>query len=162
MDIKGWATTPSMDLVRHVIANGAFRASIRKRGLTGPGGIKLLAQHDSSRPLGVIIKLEERPQGLWIEANVNEDISYGKDLAIAIRSAGGLNFSVGFRVEDADIDLDSYEREYLLIKRGTLTEVSVVTFPCNESAQMTASDPGGDPYLLLRVKLAELNHILKG
>lgn len=136
MKLNGWATTSDLDAVRHSIVPSAFSASIHRRGLSGPRGIRLLLGHDSQKPAGVITKLEARNKGLWIEAELSESISYARDAAEAIRAAGGLSFSVGFWVQDADIAEDRDGREYLVILKGDLHEVSVVTFPANEAAQM--------------------------
>lgn len=137
MKITGFASTSQMDSVRHVIAPGAFTQSIARRGLTGPGAVRLLAYHDTHMPLGTITKLEQRSSGLWMEATVEEGISYGKDIAMATKAAGGLNFSVGFWLLDADFDLAPDGEEYLHILRGDLFEVSVVVFPANEGARMS-------------------------
>lgn len=137
VDISGWASTTQMDMVRHVVAAGAFSDSIRKRGLRGPGAVRLLAFHDTSKPLGVITKLEQRDRGLWLEATIEDAISYGKDIALAAKAAGGLNFSVGFFLEDADIGTAPDGGEYLHILKGDLFEVSVVTFPANPGAAMS-------------------------
>ncbi|AVO37311.1 HK97 family phage prohead protease [Pukyongiella litopenaei] len=130
--ISGWASTPEADRVGHVVAAGAFDASIRQKGLTGPDGVRLLAFHDARLPLGRIRKLETKPKGLWMEADIDDRISYAKDLIAAVEAAGGLNFSVGFYPLDVDLIGD----EQLVITRGELEEVSVVTFPANKGARM--------------------------
>lgn len=135
--VEGWASTPDLDHARDVVVPSAFDNSIRTKGLKGPKGIKLLWQHASDKPLGAITKLEKRNKGLWIEASIDEDISYGKDAAAAIRSIGGLSFSIGYRIVDADIGVDAQGYEYLLLIEVDLSEISVVTFPCNDEAVMT-------------------------
>jgi HK97 family phage prohead protease len=137
MRVAGYASTPDLDLYRHVVARGAFDESIAQKGLTGPTGIRLLHQHEHDRVLGAIKVLEQRTGGLWIEAEIDEAISYGRDVAAMVRATGGLNFSVGFFLIDAAFAEDSFGDEYLYITRGELTEVSVVTFPGNSKARMT-------------------------
>lgn len=134
--IAGWASTPDLDSYRDVVIPGAFDASINTRGLTGPKGIKLLINHDWAKVGGAIKVLETRNGKLWIEAQLNLAISYAKDTYEAIKSAGGLSFSVGFFLQDYNIRQDANGRDYFELVRGDLFEVSVVPFPANEEATM--------------------------
>lgn len=133
--IAGWASTPDLDSWGHVVKTGAFDEAITLRGLTGGKGIKLLAGHDWDKPAGAIKVLETRGGRLWIEAQLNLRISYASDLYEASLSAGGLNFSVGFMLQDYEFK-DNDGQEYLYITRGDLFEVSVVPFPGNEECTM--------------------------
>lgn len=138
MKVEGYASTTDLDLVRDIVAAGAFDASIRDRGLTGPRGIRLLWQHDRSQILGSITDLKTTNNGLRITADIDESITVAAEAAKMIRAAGGLSFSVGFRTLDADITATGD----IIITRGDLKEVSVVTFPANENAIMTAFKSG--------------------
>jgi HK97 family phage prohead protease len=135
----GIASTPSVDLYGHKVLKGAFDKSIRKKGLTGPRGVKLLAFHDWSKPAGVIKKLKTVGDNLEIEGQLNLNVSYVKDVHEVALQNGGLNFSVGFTLDDFEYveEKDSEEGEYLIIKTGDLMEVSVVTFPAQLEAEMT-------------------------
>lgn len=135
--IAGWASTEHLDHYRHVVEPGAFDESINAKGLTGPKGIKLLIQHDSDKPAGIIRVLETRGRRLWIEAELNLKIGYVRDMYEVAKMQGGLSFSVGFFLEDYQFKEDANKIEYLHIMRGELTEVSVVVFPGNDEAQMT-------------------------
>ena len=137
--VAGWASTSDViDSYGTVIAAGAFTQSIAERGLSGPKGIKLLVGHNWSQPAGKITKLEQRDKGLWIEAQLDLGISYAKDMYLAAKANGGLSFSVGFRLRSQDTEMMESEsgEEYLLIKKGTLREVSIVANPSNENAGM--------------------------
>jgi HK97 family phage prohead protease len=136
--VAGWASTPDLDLYSHVVEPNAFAKSITAKGLTGPRGIKLLAQHDMGKPAGVIKKLEYRGGALWIEAAMNLKISYVRDLYEAAKMNGGLSFSVGFSLDEDGYEFkkDKNKNEYLSITSGDLFEVSVVTLPGNEAAEM--------------------------
>lgn len=136
--VAGWASTRDLDSYGHVVEAGAFSASIVKRGLSGPKGIKFLKGHDRDWPIGVIKVLEYRGDRLWIEAQFNLEISYARDLWQAVKMNGGMSFSVGFFLEDYDWKVTKDpEVEYLYIKQGDLFEVSVVPFAGNEEAVMT-------------------------
>lgn len=145
MQIQGWASTPHLDSYHHVMQPGSLAESIRRRGITGPRGVKLLAYHDSTKPAGSITKLEYREGGLWIEAELETGISYANDIALASKAAGGLSFSIGFFLMDADIEEGPDGREYLLITKGDLFEVSVVVFPANEFCAFDTKGNEADP-----------------
>ncbi len=134
--IAGWASTKDLDSYRHRIAPGAFQEAMDERGLVGPRGIKLLIGHNWDKVAGVIKRLEYRNGDLWIEAQLNLNISYARDSYEAAKMAEGLSFSVGFMLEKYAIEKDSDDREWLRIDKGDLYEVSVVPFPGNEAAGM--------------------------
>jgi HK97 family phage prohead protease len=133
MRVSGWASTQRIDHALDMVMPGAFDESIARLGLGGPKGIKFLAQHDREKPIGRITKLEQRAAGLWIEAEIDETISYAADLANAIKANGGLNYSIGYRVPPGGMTfIDQGENSYFKLAKVDLLEVSVVTFPCNE------------------------------
>jgi HK97 family phage prohead protease len=133
--VAGWASTPDLDSYKHVVKTGAFDESIVKKGLTGPKGIKFLVNHDWRKVAGVIKVLKTVGERLWIEAQFNLNISYARDAYEAAKMNGGLNFSVGFMLEDYSFKGKDAE-EHLEITKGELFEVSVVSFPGNEEATM--------------------------
>lgn len=137
--IAGWASTDDIDHIGDKVLPGAFTEAISSKGLNGPKGIKLLAQHNSSQPAGKITKLEERGNGLWIEAQLNLKISYVQDLYEAAKDMGGLSFSIGYRLVENGfkfVDTGDSMTSYWELSKLDLHEVSVVTFPCNEEATM--------------------------
>lgn len=134
--IAGWASTPDLDCYRHVVQKGAFDKAIKERGLKGPRGIKLLLNHNWEQVAGVIKVLETRGEGLWIEAQLELDVSYVGDAYKIMKLLDGWSFSVGFMLEDYDFKYKDDEFEYLLITSGDLYEVSVVPFPANEKCTM--------------------------
>lgn len=139
--ISGYASTADRDCAGHIVLPSAFTASVAEKGITGPKGVKLLFNHDKSKVLGRITKLQVTNKGLWIEADIQDEISYGKDVALAVDAAGGLSYSVGFYPEEAYFDDD----EYPVFTKVELTEVSVVVWPCNEQAVFTSSHTKSTP-----------------
>lgn len=136
---EGIASTPATDLYGHKVLKGAFDKSIKQKGLTGPRGVKLLAHHDWSKPAGVISKLKTVGDNLEIAGQLNLNVSYVKDVHEVALQNGGLNFSVGFTLDEFEYvdEKKSEDGEYLLIKTGDLMEVSVVVFPAQLEAEMT-------------------------
>lgn len=137
--IAGIASTPATDLYGHKVLAGAFDKSIRRKGLTGPKGIKLLVHHDWHKPAGVIKKLKTVGDELQMEAQLNLQVSYVKDFYEVSRQNGGMNFSVGFMLDEFEYveEKDATDNEWLLIKTGDLMEISGVVFPANLDAEMT-------------------------
>lgn len=134
--IAGWASTSDVDSYQHVVAKGAFTQAIQTRGLYGPRGIKLLIGHDWDKVAGVIKVLETRQGRLWIEAQLNLNISFARDAYEGMKMSGGWNFSVGFMLQDYEWKESPDGREVLYINRGDLYEVSAVPFPGNEECTM--------------------------
>src|SRR5262245_46171292 len=139
----GFASTPSTDLFGHRVLKGAFDKSIKAKGLIGPRGVKLLAHHDWHKPAGIIKRLQTVGDNLEIEAQLNLGVSYVRDLYEAAKFNDGLNYSVGFSVEEFEFVDDEQEKGgveldyWLVIKQGDLMEVSVVVFPAQLEAEMT-------------------------
>jgi len=123
----------------HIVQTGAFDQSIRQKGLRGPGGIKLLAGHDPEKIAGLITRLETVGSDLQIDALLNLNISFARDLHEAAKMIGGLSFSVGFRLEEFETVDPKYSKrgERLIVKSGELLEVSIVSFPACQEATMS-------------------------
>jgi len=138
--IAGWASTSDIDFIGDKVLHGAFDDSIAEKGLNGPKGIKLLLQHSAHKPAGMINVLEQRSKGLWIEAQLNLEISYVKDFYEAAKMNGGMSFSIGYRLVEGGfrfVEKDNPADSYWELSKLDLHEVSGVTFPMNEEAVMT-------------------------
>jgi len=137
--VAGIASTPSTDSHGHKVLAKAFDDSIRSKGLAGPGGVQLLAGHDWNKVAGQIKKLETVGENLLLEAQLYMDVSYVKDLHTVLKQNGGLNFSVGFRLEEFEFNdvMENDDDPWLIVQKGDLMEVSIVTFPSQREAQMT-------------------------
>jgi hypothetical protein len=113
------------------IANGAFVDTIAKGGYGG-NGIKMLWQHDRTKPIGVWTEMVETKKGLQVKGQIAINTSLGRD-AYELLKIGAINaMSIGF---------DSVEAESTktgrLFKKVELYEVSLVTFPANTGARIT-------------------------
>lgn len=135
--VAGWASTKDMDFAGHMVMPDAFSESISQKGLIGPRGIKLLIGHDRDKPAGVIKNLEYRNGDLWIEAQLNLNISYVRDMYEAAKMNEGFSFSVGFYLEEWTFKEGRDGMDYLEIQKAELEEVSVVPLPMNVNAGMT-------------------------
>lgn len=127
--ICGYASTfCNEDNDRDVIMPGAFADLDHEQ-------VKLLWQHQYDQPIGKIIKFVEDSYGLYVEAQLLLSLQQAKE-AFLLAQQGIINsFSIGYQVLDAEFDNDS---GYRIIHKIKLLEISLVTFPANSQAQITA------------------------
>ena len=102
-----------------VVMPGAFAESLKVRIP------KLLSQHRSfDNPIGVFESVEEDKKGLLVRGRLVLDSERGRETH-ALMKAGALDaMSIGYRVEEAKETADGR-----LLKRLSLYEISIVTFP---------------------------------
>jgi phage head maturation protease len=76
---------------------------------------------------------------LQIEAQLNLNVSYVRDLWAIAKQNEGLSFSVGFILQEFQLvdEKSSKQGETLIITRGDLLEVSVVLAPAQPDSVMT-------------------------
>lgn len=116
-----------------VVEKGAFLQSLnhwqQKSRLPA-----LLWQHRYDEPIGVYTKMVEDSHGLYVEGKLLIDEDPVAKRAYGHLKAGSINgLSIGFTIPKGggewDEDTDTYR-----LKQISLREVSLVTFPANESA----------------------------
>lgn len=128
--IEGMASTfGNMDRQGDVIVNGAFKKTIVDPERT----VKFLNQHNSDQPIGVIDKLLETDEGLFMMARMPRENSLVKDLVPLLMMGAIGEFSIGFMIVEADITPDGNRT----IKEIDLVEISIVTMPANPKAKIT-------------------------
>jgi hypothetical protein len=109
------------DLNGDVVARGAFGDSLARRG---PGGVRMLHQHESRAVVGVWDEVVEDDCGLFVRGWI-EDWSPDARYAAALARAGALDgLSIGFRAVKARRD-----GRLRVLTQVDLWEVSLVTFP---------------------------------
>ena len=120
------------DLGGDVVVKGAFRRSLVRQG---PLGIKLLYQHDPSQPIGVWLSLAEDHKGLLVRGRLMPEIARAREV-LALMRAGALDgLSIGFRTVKGSRDPTTGLRQ---LREIDLWEISVVTFPMQPEARVTA------------------------
>ncbi|MDX2259415.1 MAG: HK97 family phage prohead protease [Hyphomicrobiaceae bacterium] len=118
------------DQARDVVAPGAFARSLAARG---PGGIRMLFQHDPGQPIGVWDVVREAERGLYVEGRLAAGSARAADIA-ALLAAGAIDgLSIGFRTVKARREAGNGARRLIEID---LWEVSVVTFPMQREARI--------------------------
>ena len=106
-----------------IISKGAFKNSESHN-------VKLLWQHDVTKPIGVIKYLAEDDYGLKIEAEINNKTLLGAEASALIKQKAVSGLSIGFTIRSSDYNLQCLR----VIDEVELMEISIVTFPANNMA----------------------------
>lgn len=109
-----------------VVEKGAFAESLGKRMPV------MLWQHDMQQPIGIFVKAVETEDGLLLEGEINLEVEKGREAYALIKQGAIKGLSIGYYVQDYE---DKQGVRYL--KKVDLWEVSVVTFPMNQLANVT-------------------------
>lgn len=133
--IEGMANTTSVDRAGDLIPRSAWEkatqlTNYRKNPI-------VLAYHNHSMPIGIVEELEVRDEGLFVKARISNTIP-------AVYNAVKKNilkaFSIGFRLNEWEYkpDLDIF-----LMTDIEMTELSVVSVPCNQDSMFGLSKSFG-------------------
>ena len=114
-----------------VMKKGAFTKSLTKRPASK---VKMLYQHKTDEPIGIFTDMYEDNKGLYVKGQLAMGTQKGRE-AYELLKMGALDgMSIGFK---ADPDKQAYnenKRGVRTLKEVDLMEISLVTFPMNESA----------------------------
>jgi len=111
-----------------VVSAGAFVSSLSQQKPA------LLWQHDQKQPIGTFDEVREDKRGLYVKGRLAMS-GRGKE-AYDLLKMGALNgLSIGFVTKEASRDHQTGVRT---IHEADLMEVSLVTFPANELARVSA------------------------
>lgn len=135
--IRGYASTfGNVDLGMDVVDKGAFKKSIKE----SKGLFPILADHDPQKQIGWNLRAEEDEKGLYVEGKIDLNVQAGREkfsLAKTAMEAGAkMGLSIGYMTIKAEPDRDKPMVRHL--KELKLFEYSIVTFPMNTSAMITA------------------------
>ena len=120
---------------------GAFENTLKGKK---PKQVKLLYQHKTDEPIGVIDSLEEDNKGLYIKGRLAMGTQKGREVYELMKMGALDSMSIGYRLSPDDYKYDPKQKKRI-IKSVDLMEISLVTFPMNPKAKIT------------KVKLAEMN-----
>jgi HK97 family phage prohead protease len=107
-----------------------------------PSKIKLLMQHDNSKPVGRMQSVTSNKTGLYASFKVSASTS-GSDAILLAQEQLMDGLSVGVEVDDS-----RQEKDYLLVTAATLKEVSLVesaAFPSAAVLKIAAQENAVDP-----------------
>ena len=116
----------ALDQSNERVLSGAFSKNLALQGRTRP----LLAEH---RDTVGTVELKDTPSGLLALGQFTLEVQRARDVLALVKSGAMRGLSIGFlTVKDQFVN---GVRELVELK---LFEISVVTFPCLESAQITS------------------------
>ena len=126
--ISGYASTfGNVDSVSDKVAKGAFAISIATKMP------KMLWQHDRWQPIGSWTDAKEDDYGLWMQGRILKTVPQGLTAFNLLKEEAISGLSIGYRVQDYEYDNDT---GIYTLKQVNLLEVSIVTFPANELAEV--------------------------
>ena len=132
-EVEGYGSVfGNIDLGGDVMIPGAFAGSLEKMAKAGKP-IPMLWQHDTRDPVGLWSEYREDDRGLYLGGRILVDTTRGRDAIVFAKNKVVTGLSIGFVVKDASEDMTTGIRR---IKEVDLLEVSLVTFPMNEEAQL--------------------------
>ena len=130
--IEGYASIfDELDRNGDVVERGAFRKAIKE--FAEGKKPKLLWQHDTTEPIGIIDELFEDEHGLFVKAHLLMDLPKAKEVYLLLKNKALDNFSIGYRIRNHFI-----KNKQKHLTDIELLEVSIVTFPACESATIDA------------------------
>lgn len=129
---EGYASTfGNVDSVRDIVMPGAFKTFLAGRQASS---IKMLWQHDPSQPIGYWTSAAEDQKGLFVKGTILRDVQRGAEAYVMMKAGVIDSMSIGYRTIDADYVQGGVRQ----LKQLELPEISLVTFPANDQATVSA------------------------
>lgn len=139
-EISGYASVfGAPDQTGDVVQTGAYRTSLQRLVAEGRS-VKMLWQHDPTKPIGVWDEIHEDGKGLFVKGRLLPEIQGGSE-ALALIKAGAIDgLSIGYRTLRAEKSTKSSR----LLHEIELWEVSLVTFPMLPQARVSTDEKSDD------------------
>jgi HK97 family phage prohead protease len=149
------AVIGNVDQGGDIIRSGAFTDTLSAYKSKGKMP-RMLWQHDTGKPIGVWSEMKEDSHGLYVEGKLTKGVQQA-DEAYALLKDGAIDgLSIGYSTVDAEYDADLGVRS---LKKLNLYEVSLVTVPMNDAANVT-SVKAADEIKTIRQFQAALRDVL--
>lgn len=120
------------DLGRDVVLPGAFRESLKARGVSG---VRMLFQHDPNQPIGIWERIYEDARGLFVRGRIMTEVAKGREILALMRANALDGLSIGFRAEQG---VRSKQTGVRRLRKIDLWEISIVTFPMLPDARISS------------------------
>ena len=150
--ISGYASVFGViDTHNDIVVKGAFKTAEYNK-------VKLLWQHDVTKPIGIIKFLQEDEYGLRLEAEINNNTVAGVEATELVKQKAVGGLSTGFSIRSSDYNKQGIR----IIEDVELMEISIVTFPANRQAEIQqVKNHDKDRLLSRQKKLNELSKLIK-
>lgn len=119
-----------VDSYRDSVEPGAFKESLEKFGMP-----KLLLQHATWMVGGKYLEVYEDDKGLRVKGELNLEVQAAREVYSLMKQGAISGLSIGYSVLEEEQDRATGVNH---LKKVRLYEVSIVTFPANEAANVTA------------------------
>jgi HK97 family phage prohead protease len=124
-----------VDTYNEVVAPGAFTASLADRAAKGRP-LPVLWQHNAAMPIGVYTEVSEDSKGLRVKGRLLvDDVVLAREAYALLKAEAVSGLSIGYWVRESSLDQKTGIRT---LAKLDLEEVSLVTFPANDSARVDA------------------------
>ena len=117
----------NIDAYGDVVMPNAFMKSLQNKKPA------MLWQHDPHCPIGVWTECREDAKGLYVKGELNLETRLGKECYALLKQGALKGLSIGFNTVKSLYDEETDVRQLLEID---LWEVSAVTFPANDAANV--------------------------
>jgi HK97 family phage prohead protease len=157
-EIAGYASLfGAADHGGDVVQKGAYDASL-KRLAKVRSGVKMLWQHDPTRPIGVWDEVREDPRGLYVRGRLLLEVQAAREAHVLLQAGAIDGLSIGYRT----IRSEKAQSGQRLLHEIELWEVSLVTFPMLPEARVQAdvSDAEADLARTLAESFREAREML--
>lgn len=125
------STFGGVDSYGDTIARGAFTDSLREHDKKGRR-VAMLWQHDAKSPIGIWTSIKEDEHGLRVSGRLALEVAKAREARDLMKLGALQGLSIGFRTKEATPLKDGGR----LLRKVELWEISLVTFPANESARV--------------------------
>lgn len=119
-----------VDNQRDVMLQGAFSRTLAGR----LAEIRLLWQHQQDEPIGLFTRIAEDASGLYVEGRLLLQVQRAREAHALLREGAISGLSIGYSPVRYHIDEATGIRKLAEVE---LWEISLVTFPANDAAQVT-------------------------
>lgn len=137
-EIAGYASLfGAADQGGDVVQKGAYGVSLERLTRAG-SGVKMLWQHDPTRPIGVWDEVREDGRGLFVKGRLLLEVQAAREAHALLQARAIDGLSIGYRTIRSEKAADGRR----LLHEIELWEVSLVTFPMLPQARVQA-DPSG-------------------
>jgi len=129
---EGYASTyGNIDRGGDVVMSGAFDDTVKE--YQGTEKLPILWQHSHDMPLGVFTDISSDSKGLFVRGRMPRDDDFVRGRVLPQMRVGSIRkMSIGYSTEDF-----AWDGNIRQLKRVKLWEVSLVTIPMNNSADVT-------------------------
>ena len=131
------------DTQQDIVKPGAFDRTLKDH-TAQKRWPKMLWQHDPAQPIGVWTHMRSDAQGLLVEGRLFLNLQKGHEAYTLLKEGVVDGLSIGYGAAKA-----RRQGKHRLLEDITLYEISLVTFPANESARIfhVKTDEDPDPWI---------------